>query len=152
MPAIPSAMLFAARALPDLAAESGPSSGRHPITIITHEDPIGRGPTNYIIQADLSNPQDSWREQLWTHQLTEDTFEVSCLPFFTYGICYRDVVTIDSNHLVTAVVRKSGHRTLRAALVREHANRDQFTNSYTAKPSTWACPTSGFRGPTLPWT
>ncbi|MGW1759317.1 DUF4265 domain-containing protein [Streptomyces mirabilis] len=105
--------------------ESGPSSGRHLITIITHEDPIGRGPTNYIIQADLSNPQDGWREQLWTHQLTEDTFEVACLPFFTYGICYRDVVTIDSNHLVIAVVRKSGHRTLRAALVREHANRDQ---------------------------
>ncbi|MFF7554237.1 DUF4265 domain-containing protein [Streptomyces olivaceus] len=106
--------------------ESGPSSGRHPITIITHDDPIGRGPTKYMIHADLSDRQDGWREQLWTRQLTEDTFEVACLPFFTYGICYRDVVTIDSNHLLTGVVRKSGHRTLRVALIAEHTDRDQI--------------------------
>ncbi|MFD5593923.1 DUF4265 domain-containing protein [Streptomyces griseorubiginosus] len=103
----------------------GPSSGRHHIAIITHEDPIGRGPTNYMIHADLSDRQDGWREQLWTRQLTDDTFEVACLPFFTYGICYRDVVTIDSHHLLTRVVRKSGHRTLRVALVVEHVDRDQ---------------------------
>lgn len=78
-----------------------------------------------MIHADLSARQDGRREQLWTHQLTEDTFEVACLPFFTYGICYRDVVTIDSNHLVAKVVRKSGHRTLRAALVAARADRDQ---------------------------
>ncbi|WP_333775895.1 DUF4265 domain-containing protein [Streptomyces sp. IBSBF 3136] len=78
-----------------------------------------------MIHANLSNGQDGWREQLWTHQLTEDTFEVACLPFFTYGICYRDVVTIDRNHLLTKVVRKSGHRTLRVALVLKHADRNQ---------------------------
>ncbi|MBZ6261191.1 DUF4265 domain-containing protein, partial [Streptomyces olivaceus] len=79
-----------------------------------------------MIHADLSDRQDGWREQLWTRQLTEDTFEVACLPFFTYGICYRDVVTIDSNHLLTGVVRKSGHRTLRVALIAEHTDRDQI--------------------------
>ncbi|CAM5236949.1 hypothetical protein GCM10010329_78950 [Streptomyces spiroverticillatus] len=78
-----------------------------------------------MIHADLSDGLDNCREQLWTRQLTEDTFEVACLPFFTYGICYRDVVTIDSNHLVTRVVRKSGHRTLRVALAVGHADRDQ---------------------------
>ncbi|WP_052489108.1 DUF4265 domain-containing protein [Streptomyces sp. 150FB] len=106
--------------------EVGIRLGRHPITIITHEDPIGRGPTNFMIHADLSDRQDGWREQLWTRQLTEDRFEVACLPFFTYGICYHDVVTIDSNHLVAAVVQKSGHRTLRVALVAEHQDRDQL--------------------------
>ncbi|MGW5003107.1 DUF4265 domain-containing protein [Streptomyces hydrogenans] len=79
-----------------------------------------------MIHADLSDRQDGWREQLWTRRLTEDTFEVACLPFFTYGICHRDVVTTDSNHLLTRVVRKSGHRTLRVALVVEHADRDQI--------------------------
>lgn len=78
-----------------------------------------------MIHADLSDPQDDWREQLWTRRLTEDTFEVACLPFFTYGICYRDVVTIDSNHVVNKVLRKSGHRTLRVALVTDHVDRDQ---------------------------
>ncbi|MFF7730837.1 DUF4265 domain-containing protein [Streptomyces sp. NPDC008001] len=103
----------------------GPSSRRHSITIITHEDPVGRGTTNYVIHGDLSDRQNGWREQLWTRQLTKNTFEVACLPFFTYGICYRDVVTINSNHLVTGVVRKSGHRTLRVALVMKHADHDQ---------------------------
>ncbi|MYS20219.1 protein of unknown function [Streptomyces sp. DvalAA-14] len=104
--------------------EVGIRLGRHPITIITHEDPIGRGPANYMVQADLSDRQDGWREQLWTRRLTGDRFEVACLPFFTYGICYRDVVTVDSSHLVASVVQKSGHRTFRVALVVEHPDRD----------------------------
>ncbi|MGW1013098.1 DUF4265 domain-containing protein [Streptomyces termitum] len=79
-----------------------------------------------MIHADLSDRQDSWREQLWTRRLTADTFEVARLPFFTHGICHRDVVTIDSNHLPTRVVRKSRHRTLRVALVVEHADREQI--------------------------
>ncbi|MEE1797699.1 MULTISPECIES: DUF4265 domain-containing protein [unclassified Streptomyces] len=78
-----------------------------------------------MIHADLSDRQDGWREQLWTHQLTEDRFELACLPFFTYGICYRDVMTIDGNNLVASIVQKSGHRTLRVALVAEHQGRDQ---------------------------
>ncbi|MFE6156358.1 DUF4265 domain-containing protein [Streptomyces sp. NPDC057889] len=58
--------------------------------------------------ANLSDRQDGWREQLWTRQITDDRFEVACLPFFTYGICYRDVVIIDSNHLVASVVQPRG--------------------------------------------
>ncbi|MEU4654972.1 DUF4265 domain-containing protein [Streptomyces sp. NPDC023723] len=106
--------------------EVGTSSGRHAITIITHENPIGRGPSNYMIHADLSEREAGWREQLWTRQLADGKFEIACLPFFTYGICYRDVVTIDSDHLVSAVVHKAGHRTLRVALVAEHQDRHQL--------------------------
>lgn len=58
---------------------------------------------------------------------------MACLPFFTYGICYRDVVTVDSNHLVTAVLEKSGHRTLRVALVVDHPDRDQLHELLHAK-------------------
>jgi hypothetical protein len=97
-----------------------------PITIITHEDPVGRALGDYIVHADLSDRQDGWREQLWTRRLAEDRFEVVCLPFFSYGICHRDVVTIDSNHLVASVVHKSGHRTLRVALVVDHQDRDRL--------------------------
>ncbi|MQY40788.1 hypothetical protein SRB17_88210 [Streptomyces sp. RB17] len=46
---------------------------------------------------------------------------MACPPL-TYGICYRDVVTIDS---LARVVHKSGHRALRVALVVEHADQDQ---------------------------
>lgn len=79
-----------------------------------------------MIHADLSDRQFGWREQLWTRRLDENRFEVTCLPFFTLGICYLDVVTIDSNHLVTSVVQKSGHRTLRVALAVEHLDRDRL--------------------------
>ncbi|WP_433367452.1 DUF4265 domain-containing protein [Streptosporangium sp. CA-115845] len=79
-----------------------------------------------MIHADLSDRQDGWREQLWTRRLAPDRFEIACLPFFTYGICHRDIVTIDEQHLVSAVVEKSGHRTLRAALVQQHPHRDQL--------------------------
>ncbi|MGV9316457.1 DUF4265 domain-containing protein [Streptomyces sp. NPDC003691] len=123
---------------------SGTGPRRHLITtIITHEDPIGRGPANYIVHADLSDRQDGWREQLWTRRLTEDTFEVACLPFFTYGICYRDVVTLDSDHLVAGIVRKSGHQTLRVALTADHIDRDRVhellhgTAAATRLPHEW---------------
>ncbi|MGW2049873.1 DUF4265 domain-containing protein [Streptomyces sp. NPDC001858] len=91
--------------------------GRHPITLITHEDPIGKDLIDHMIQADLSDRKDGWREQLGVRRLTGDTFEVACLPFFTQGICHRDVVTVDDNQLVTTVVHKSGHQTIRVALV-----------------------------------
>ena len=107
-------------------AGSVPSTGRRTITIITHDNPTGRRSTNYIVHADLSDRQDGWREQLWTHQLTPDRFQIACLPFFTYGICHRDIVTIDGRRLVSAVVEKSGHRTLRIALVQDHAQRDEL--------------------------
>ncbi|MGI5233601.1 DUF4265 domain-containing protein [Actinoallomurus sp. CA-142502] len=63
---------------------------------------------------------------MWTHQLTPQRFQIACLPFFTYGICHRDIVTIDDQHLVSAVVEKSGHRTLRVALVRDHPQLNQL--------------------------
>ncbi|WP_443041149.1 DUF4265 domain-containing protein [Streptomyces sp. B21-102] len=47
---------------------------------------------------------------------------MACIPFFTQGICHRDVVTVDDNQLVTRVVHKSGHQAIRVALVMK--NRD----------------------------
>ncbi|MGH3387727.1 MAG: DUF4265 domain-containing protein [Actinomadura sp.] len=35
-------------------------------------------------------------------------------------------MTINEQHLVSAVVEKSGHRTLRVALVQQHPERDQL--------------------------
>ncbi|GAA2282278.1 hypothetical protein GCM10010145_61440 [Streptomyces ruber] len=58
--------------------------------------------------------------------ITRCCFSPAQSPFFTYGICYLDVVTIDSAHLVASVVQKSGHRTLRVALVADHQDRNQL--------------------------
>jgi Domain of unknown function (DUF4265) len=107
-------------------APSAASARRRIIGIIAHDNPIGRGSTNYMVHADLSDREDGWREQLWAHQLTSDRFQIACLPFFTYGICHRDIVAIDEQDLVSAVVEKSGHRTLRIALVQRHPQRDEL--------------------------
>jgi hypothetical protein len=71
------------------------------VNYVQHEHPIGRASQNYIIHAEVGEFDDGpAREQLWTVQLSPDTFEVACLPFFTYGVCFRDVVRIDTDHLL----------------------------------------------------
>jgi hypothetical protein len=86
---------------------------------------------------------------LWTRRLTEDMFEVACLPFFTHGICHRDVVTIDSDHLVASVVQKSGHRTPRVALVAEHQDRLQLHELLHGKVVEAALPYEWLQGTCL---
>ena len=102
------------------------STRRHTITVITHDNPIGIGSANYLIHADLSARRQGWQEQLWTQRAAPGMYEVACLPFFTRGICYRDVIAIDDRNMVTGVMEKSGHRTLRIALVRQHEQLDEL--------------------------
>ncbi len=65
---------------------SGPSSRRHPITIITRQDPIGRGPTNYMIHADLSDRAGRLARAIMDPPAHRGHVRVARLPFFTYGI------------------------------------------------------------------
>ncbi|MEU3910330.1 HAD-IA family hydrolase [Streptomyces sp. NPDC029721] len=78
--------------------------GGHPITLITHEAPIGKDLIDHMIRADLSDRKERWREQLGVRRLTGDTFEVACLPFFTQGICHREYAGFDLPGAFDAVV------------------------------------------------
>ncbi|MGK5627950.1 DUF4265 domain-containing protein [Streptomyces sp. URMC 123] len=55
-------------------------------------------------------------------------------------------MTIDSNHLVTSVVQKSGHRTLRVALVAEHQDRGQLHELLHGKGVEAALPREWLQG------
>jgi hypothetical protein len=88
--------------------------------IATHSNPAWPRATSFILHADLApfGMPGRW-EQLWTTQLSDDRFEVCCIPFFTYGVALGDTVSAgqrEGKHWVMGeVISRSGHRTLRLA-------------------------------------
>ena len=88
------------------------------IKIRVHPDPVWRKRSNFIIRAQLPTEYHPWRfEQLFARRLSENTFEICCIPFFMYNIALGDVVattaTEDSKYLVTSVVKPSGRYVFR---------------------------------------
>ena len=81
-----------------------------------HLDPIWRERANFIVNAPI--PEEEGRyEQLWCRQITEDTFELCCIPFFLYDIALGDVVRTDTQssrkYVVSQVVERSGRYVFR---------------------------------------
>ncbi len=90
-------------------------------TYITHEQPVLRNQANYIAQIDLApyGFPDTF-EQVWLRGDEADGHLLCCLPFRAYGVALHDRLRLDSSGgLIVAVVRKSGHRILRALLARD---------------------------------
>ena len=61
---------------------------------------------DFVIGAPL--PEEGRAEQLRARQLSDNRFEVCCIPFFVYDIALGDVVETDADHNVTRVVEPSG--------------------------------------------
>lgn len=76
-----------------------------------HEDPIWRERSNFLIAAAITSELAD-REQLWARQISDDTFEICCIPFFVYGLALGDVVQTapagGRRYVVHKVVRPSG--------------------------------------------
>jgi hypothetical protein len=88
--------------------------------IATHPAPVWGPKANFILRADLDAFGMAGRiEQLWARQTDHDTFEICCIPFFTYGISLGDKVEADSEHYVQRVIIKGGHKTLRVAITED---------------------------------
>ncbi|WP_190076188.1 DUF4265 domain-containing protein [Streptomyces morookaense] len=49
-------------------------------------------------------------EQLWLRELPGEVFEVSCIPFRSYGLALGDVVGLREGKLVASVKARSGRR------------------------------------------
>ena len=114
--------------------------------IATHAEPIWRARTNYIVMADLGEHQlPGRREQMWVRPQADGTFQLCCLPFFTYGYSLGDVIAprSDSEKLVLGrVVSPSGRRLLRLAF---HAHEPQHSVVHDAvvrsgRPAEWFNP------------
>lgn len=76
-----------------------------------HQGPVWRDRANFIIAVELIG-SDLMTEQLWAKQLSDDTFEICCIPFFVYDVALGDVVQTapagGRRYMVQRVVRPSG--------------------------------------------
>jgi len=71
-----------------------------------HDAPVWGDKADFVIGAPL--PEEGRAEQLRARQLSDNRFEVCCIPFFVYDIALGDVVETDADHNVTRVVEPSG--------------------------------------------
>lgn len=70
------------------------------------------------IRVDLPNHGDAGAESMWARRIGKDLYELRNVPFFAYGLNFRDVVRAIANPPdlepeIRTVVRRSGHLTLR---------------------------------------
>jgi hypothetical protein len=70
------------------------------------------------LHVDLPNHWATGGESMWAHVLGNDLYEIDNVPFYAYGINYRDVVYAisdapDLKPEIKSVVKRSGHQTLR---------------------------------------
>jgi len=84
--------------------------------IVTHAEPAWREKTNYIIQVDLGEHGTIGRaEQLWARTDDQQTFELCCIPFFTYGLALGDRIAWNDSTKAATLIERSGRRNLRFA-------------------------------------
>jgi hypothetical protein len=95
--------------------------GMEASSIAIHEDPLWRAKGNFVINADLAahGMPGRW-EQLWARKVSEDRFELCCIPFFTYGMRLGDIVRTapasGKQFMVQEVVQAGGRINVRLAV------------------------------------
>lgn len=85
--------------------------------IAGHDKPSWGEKANLLIHADLSqHDMPGCKEQLWARKIANRTFEICCIPYFTYGIFLGDTVTTDGDYVIQRVSGRGGHKSLRVAV------------------------------------
>ena len=83
---------------------------------IQHLDPVWRDKADYILRVRIpgsfSGFTSLW-EQLWARKISDDLYEICCIPFFLYDVSLGDHVKTDRDDCITEVVERSGHYTFR---------------------------------------
>lgn len=104
--------------------------------IAVHDAPAWREKANFIIFADVTEEAstDRW-EQIWARQVTEETFELCCIPFFAYGLSLGDVVQTGASkgkmHVIVDVEQKSGRALVRLWLGKASVGLDEVVKQLT---------------------
>lgn len=93
---------------------------------ITHEYPLRRELSNFIIFADIGkdDPGEDWQwEQLWARERGENLFELCCIPFFAYGLAVEDIVETSpskgKHFVIKKVIKSRGNFTYRVFFSRK---------------------------------
>jgi hypothetical protein len=82
------------------------------------------------IVVDLPNHWATGGEGIWARHLGGDEYEIDNVPFYAYGLNYRDVVRATTTDpslkpQIKEVLRPSGHRTLRIIFLNKAAEDQQ---------------------------
>lgn len=87
------------------------------IVIVEHPRPCMPGPDSTAITVDLSDfGKPGYVERLLVHPSPEGGFVIGCLPFFTYGIQFGDLVAVRKRDMTFKhVVNQCGLRAFRMA-------------------------------------
>jgi hypothetical protein len=99
--------------------------------IIVHLEPVWRGRANFVISAELPEKDRPYQfEQLWVQQLSDDEFELCCIPFFLYDVALGDVVRTAAKsgrrYVLDRVIKPSGHYTFRVWFGHSFHPRDEI--------------------------
>jgi len=88
---------------------------------------VRRERADFIIDARL--PEADSFEQLWVRQMSDDLFEMCCIPFFLYDIALGDVVRTQVSggrrHVFERVEKASGRYVFRAYFGNSMHARDE---------------------------
>ncbi len=77
--------------------------------IVTHAEPARRDEANFIVRLDLTeHGMAGTYEQMWTRTEDQHSFELCCIPFFTYGQSLGDVLEVTAGTGQHRVLAKSG--------------------------------------------
>ncbi len=83
---------------------------------VKHTQPVWQEKANFIIGAntgDIDQYGNEIWEQLWSRQISENSYEVCCIPFFIYNISLGDEVSTGTDYIISGVIKPSGHYTFR---------------------------------------
>jgi Domain of unknown function (DUF4265) len=84
----------------------------------THPHPVWRDRSDFIVAVAL--PEHRHFEQLWVRRISDDQFEVCCIPLFAADLSLGDVVRTEARNgrevMVAEVVQPSGGWTFRVWL------------------------------------
>jgi len=80
-----------------------------------HDKPIWRERANFVVNAAL--PEQGRYEQLLCRQVSDDAFEVCCIPFFLCDVALGDLVQTapqaEREYVLAGVLRRSGRYVFR---------------------------------------
>jgi hypothetical protein len=103
---------------------------------VTHNHPVWRDRSDFIIHVPLPEDDKPWRfEQLFARRISEDEFEVCCIPYFAYDMALGDIVRTSARgsrkYVVEEVVTRSGRFVFRVWFGSQEADRQFVAEQLT---------------------
>lgn len=87
-------------------------------SVVVHNAPAWREAANFIIAVQIDSSATSKdTEQIWARKISDDHFEICCIPFFAYDLALGDVVRTEPlggrQFVVAEVTQPSGRYVFR---------------------------------------